>query len=91
MWTPTCLDPGKVSDAEYYCATDDAGGVHRNSGVNNHAYALLVDGGTYNGRRSPASVSPRPRTSSGGADRLPGADQRTSPTRRHRSLRRVTT
>ena len=51
MWTPTCLNmPGKVSDAEYYCATDDAGGVHRNSGVNNHAYALLVDGGTYNGR-----------------------------------------
>jgi Zn-dependent metalloprotease len=51
MWTPTCLNmPGKVGDAEYYCATDDAGGVHRNSGVNNHAYALLVDGGTYNGR-----------------------------------------
>ena len=51
MWTPTCLNkPGKVSDAEYYCATDDAGGVHRNSGVNNHAYALLVDGGTYNGQ-----------------------------------------
>jgi Zn-dependent metalloprotease len=51
MWTPTCLNmPGKVSDAEYYCATDDAGGVHRNSGVNNHAYALLVDGGTYNDR-----------------------------------------
>ena len=29
MWKPTCLgDPGKVSDAEYYCATDDGGGVH---------------------------------------------------------------
>lgn len=50
MWTPTCHnDPGKVSDAEYYCATDDGGGVHSNSGVPNHAYALLVDGGTYNG------------------------------------------
>ncbi|MBA2509448.1 MAG: M4 family metallopeptidase, partial [Nocardioidaceae bacterium] len=50
MWAPTCHgDPGKVSDAEYYCATDDAGGVHSNSGVPNHGYALLVDGGTYNG------------------------------------------
>jgi len=51
MWTPTCHgDPGKVSDAQYYCASDDAGGVHSNSGVPNHGYALLVDGGTYNGR-----------------------------------------
>ncbi|WP_107704792.1 M4 family metallopeptidase [Nocardioides allogilvus] len=50
MWSPTCHgDPGKVSDAEYYCATDDGGGVHSNSGVPNHGYALLVDGGTYNG------------------------------------------
>jgi Zn-dependent metalloprotease len=50
MWQPTCLgDPGKVSDAEYYCDTADAGGVHSNSGVPNHAYALLVDGGTSNG------------------------------------------
>ena len=45
MWTPTCRgDPGKVSDAEYFCATDDGGGVHTNSGVPNHGYALLVDG-----------------------------------------------
>jgi Zn-dependent metalloprotease len=50
MWSPTCYgDPGKVSDAEYKCATDDSGGVHGNSGVPNHGYALLVDGGTYNG------------------------------------------
>lgn len=50
MWAPTCHgDPGKVSDAEYYCATDDGGGVHSNSGVPNHGYALLVDGGSYNG------------------------------------------
>ena len=50
MWTPTCLgDPGKVSDAQYHCATTDGGGVHSNSGVPNHGYALLVDGGTYNG------------------------------------------
>ncbi|MGZ6752111.1 MAG: M4 family metallopeptidase [Nocardioides sp.] len=50
MWTPTCYgDPGKVTDAQYKCSTDDAGGVHSNSGVPNHGYALLVDGGTYNG------------------------------------------
>jgi Zn-dependent metalloprotease len=50
MWSPTCYgDPGKVSDAQYYCGSDDGGGVHSNSGVPNHGYALLVDGGTYNG------------------------------------------
>ena len=50
MWDPTCNgDPGKVSDPQYYCSSGDNGGVHSNSGVNNHAYALLVDGGSYNG------------------------------------------
>ncbi|GCD88689.1 M4 family metallopeptidase [Nocardioides sp. LS1] len=50
MWVPTCYgDPGKVADAEYKCSTDDNGGVHSNSGIPNHGYALLVDGGTYNG------------------------------------------
>ena len=50
MWAPTCAgDPGKVSDIEYACSTDDQGGVHSNSGVPNHAYALLADGGTFNG------------------------------------------
>jgi len=51
MWDPTCKgDPGKVSDSQYRCSAGDAGGVHTNSGVSNHAYALLVDGGTYNGQ-----------------------------------------
>jgi Zn-dependent metalloprotease len=51
MWDPTCLsDPGKVTDAEYQCDTSDGGGVHTNSGVPNHGFALLVDGGTYNGQ-----------------------------------------
>jgi Zn-dependent metalloprotease len=50
MWNPNCYgDPGKVSDAQYHCDTSDGGGVHSNSGVPNHAYSLLVDGGTYNG------------------------------------------
>jgi len=51
MWTPGCYgDPGKVSDANYHCTSDDFGGVHINSGIPNHLYALLVDGGSYNGR-----------------------------------------
>ena len=51
MWQPNCYgDPGKVSDTQYWCAATDGGGVHTNSGVPNHAFALLVDGGTYNGQ-----------------------------------------
>ncbi|MCP4247218.1 MAG: M4 family metallopeptidase, partial [bacterium] len=52
MWNPTCYsDPGKVTDTQYHCGpgTLDQGGVHTNSGIPNHAYALMVDGGTYNG------------------------------------------
>jgi Zn-dependent metalloprotease len=50
MWAPTCMsDPGKVTDTQYFCNTSDGGGVHTNSGVPNHGFALLVDGGTYNG------------------------------------------
>jgi Zn-dependent metalloprotease len=49
MWNPTCYrDPGKVTDKQYFCSTDDGGGVHHNSGVVNHAFALMVDGGNYN-------------------------------------------
>lgn len=49
MWNPPCNgDPGKVTDGNYHCAASDGGGVHVNSGIPNHAYALLVDGGTYN-------------------------------------------
>ncbi|MFQ5434883.1 MAG: M4 family metallopeptidase, partial [Anaerolineae bacterium] len=51
LWNPTCYgDPGKVSDSQYWCTTSDGGGVHTNSGVPNHGFALLVDGGTYNGQ-----------------------------------------
>ncbi len=53
MWNPRCFgDPGKVSDGlEYVCnILNDGGGVHINSGIPNHAFALLVDGGTYNGQ-----------------------------------------
>ena len=58
MWTPTCLaDPGKVDRRRVPLRRDDAGGVHTNSGVPNHGFALLVDGGTYNGRTVTASAS----------------------------------
>ncbi|MCE6988253.1 M4 family metallopeptidase [Dyadobacter sp. CY323] len=51
MWDPTCKNnPGKISDPQYWCAYSDNGGVHINSGVLNHAFALLVDGGSYNGQ-----------------------------------------
>src|SRR5262249_33169735 len=51
-------DPAKVlGDPNFKCVEDawtnqfgDRGGVHSNSGVPNHAYALMVDGGTYNGQ-----------------------------------------
>jgi hypothetical protein len=50
QWNPACLgNPGKVSAGEYTCSEDDGGGVHTNSGVPNHAYSLLVDGGSFNG------------------------------------------
>jgi len=51
MWNPNCYgDPAKVTDSLYHCATSDNGGVHINSGVDNRAYSLLVDGGTFNGQ-----------------------------------------
>jgi Zn-dependent metalloprotease len=56
MYNPSCFgDPGKVSDSKYFCAAaatsaNDNGGVHTNSGVPNHGYALIVDGGAYNGQ-----------------------------------------
>lgn len=52
MSDPTVYgDPGRVSDStNFWCGTGDGGGVHFNSGVPNHAFALMVDGGTYNGR-----------------------------------------
>ncbi len=51
LWNPNCYgDPGKVTDSQYWCSTSDGGGVHTNSGVPNHGFALLVDGGVYNGQ-----------------------------------------
>ncbi|MFN8640383.1 MAG: M4 family metallopeptidase [Candidatus Binatia bacterium] len=50
MYNPNTFgDPGRVGDGFVYCGTFDNGGVHTNSGIPNHAYALMVDGGFYNG------------------------------------------
>ncbi len=58
MWNPTCFDhPGRTDDVQYVCTGDDFfdnGGVHFNSGVPNHAFALLVDGGASGGQVVPA-------------------------------------
>jgi hypothetical protein len=51
MWDPTRFgDPDKVSSTRYYCGSDQGTAVHTNSGVPNHAYAMLVDGKTFNGQ-----------------------------------------
>ncbi len=51
MWSPNCYaDPARVTDEYYACGTTDGGGVHTNSGVPNHTFALIVDGGTFNGQ-----------------------------------------
>lgn len=48
MWTPHCHQhPASTSDTLYFCSNSDYGGVHKNSGVVNYAYALLVDGGNH--------------------------------------------
>ena len=51
MMNPNLYDnPGKMTDVQFECDGNfDGGGVHINSGIPNHAYALMVDGGTYNG------------------------------------------
>lgn len=46
---PAFNQPDKMSSSLWYAGTQDNGGVHRNSGVNNKAVSLLVDGGSYNG------------------------------------------
>jgi bacillolysin len=50
MWEPNCYgNPNRVTDPIYHCAGTDGGGVHINSGVDNRAFSLLVDGGPHNG------------------------------------------
>ncbi len=53
MWDPIRVnggsgDPDRTTSPQYHCEASDSGGVHTNSGVPNHGYAMLVDGKTYN-------------------------------------------
>ncbi len=45
---PSYGDPDKMTSPNYYIGDDDNGGVHYNSGVNNKAVFLMVDGGSFN-------------------------------------------
>ena len=50
MKDPTLFDdPDRMSSPNYYEGPNDNGGVHWNSGVNNKAVYLMVDGGTFSG------------------------------------------
>src|SRR5207247_2351280 len=51
MKDPTVFgDPDRMMSPLYFRGMDDNGGVHYNSGVNNKAAYLMVDGGTFNGQ-----------------------------------------
>ena len=47
---PTFNDPDKMTSSLYYLNDGDNGGVHINSGINNKAVFLMVDGGSFNGQ-----------------------------------------
>lgn len=49
LWAPSCAgDPDHADHFFQYCSPYDAGGVHSGSGVLNHAFALVTDGGAFN-------------------------------------------
>jgi hypothetical protein len=52
MWHPECFqNPGRTGSPGYWCyGLADEGGIHWNCGVPSHAFALLMDGGSYNGQ-----------------------------------------
>jgi bacillolysin len=47
---PALSDPDKMTSSFYSTGLADNAGVHTNSGVNNKAVYLMVDGGVFNGR-----------------------------------------
>ncbi len=52
MWQPTCFGhPDRANSLFMVCdPTWDNGGVHINSGVPNHCFAILMDGKSFNGQ-----------------------------------------
>ena len=58
MWDPTCEGhPDTGNSGLQTCPGNDNGGVHSGSGVPNHAFAILVDGKSFNGFEV-ASIGP---------------------------------
>lgn len=50
MWNPVCMgDPDRANHPLQTCDPTDNGGVHSGSGIPNHAFALVTDGGSFNG------------------------------------------
>ncbi len=47
---PAFGNPDRMTSALYFFGSDDNGGVHYNSGINNKAAYLMADGGTFNGQ-----------------------------------------
>ena len=47
---PAFGDPDSMTSTRYYTGASDNHGVHTNSGVNNKAAYLMVDGGIFNGK-----------------------------------------
>jgi Zn-dependent metalloprotease len=47
---PVFGDPDKITSTLFYKGEADNGGIHHNSGVNNKAIFLMVDGGVFNGK-----------------------------------------
>ena len=56
---PAFGDPDKMTSAYYYTGDGDNGGVHYNSGINNKAAYLMVDGGSFNGKTITALGIPK--------------------------------
>ncbi len=50
MWMPSCMGhPDSANHPFQTCNPADDGGVHSGSGVPNHAFAIVVDGQSFNG------------------------------------------
>ena len=72
MWKPDdfpAANPGNTKSPNYSCGSGDGGGVHANSSVPNHAFAILVDGTKDQG---PAGTTGTARDSYGGQSFMPG-------------------
>ncbi len=50
MWNPTCRGhPDRANSPLNTCSSYDNGGVHFGCGIPNHAFAIMVDGKSFNG------------------------------------------